>query len=598
MAPIRWPYRSDGARLAYVGEVEGRSQLYVRELDGLEPTVLPGTSGAAHPFFSPDGQWVGFFAGGALQKAPVLGGPPLRICNVTGVTRGATWGPDDTIVLALIGAGLHKVDASGGILEPIAGSTPGYWPELLPDGRTVLYTTGVAGEGAAFAAVSVDGRTRKIVARTTDFSGEGPALLGTGSGLAQARFVSSGYLVYGQSPGIVRAIPFDVGSLTPTGSPIPLVGSVERARNGGGVYFVVSRTGVLVSAATGERHEPVWVDRNGTATPITTDRQAFRNPRVSPDGTRIAVAINDEATRRSDIWVYDADPGTRSRLTTTGHNLAAVWTPTGTHVAFASLGLVQLAADGSGTSEVLLPLEQVRTHLSTGTNAYPTSWSPDGRNLVFQADAADLWVLPRDPKGAPRPLFLRASSDYGGQFSPDGRWLAYESDESGRNEVHVADYPDLRNKVTISTEGGTDARWSRDGRELYYRQGDALMAVTVDTAGGFRAGKPHRLFSGQFSGTGRETGFDVALGGKRFVMIRSDAGVHASVPHRHAELVRRSTARQSIKVACRRPHGCNRLAEPARRLLQPRRDVSLAKPRDGGVRRVRSRSPLPECRVQ
>ena len=512
---------NDGARVAYVSEVEGRSQLYIRELAALEAKVVPGTSGAAHPFFSPDGQWVGFFADGALQKSAVSGGSPVRICNVSAGSMGATWGPDNTIVLALRGAGLSKVSASGGTLEPLAGATPGVWPEFLPDGKTVLYTTGAGGAGTALAAISLDGRSNRIVARTTDAQGAGPAVLGTGGGIAQARFVSSGYLVYGQSPGIVRAIPFDVTSLTTTGSPVPLVDSIERGRNGGAVYFAVSRTGLLVYASTGERHQLVWVDRSGTATPISADRAAFRQPRVSPDGRRIVVAANDE-TRRSDIWIYDAERGTKNRLTTTGHNLQPVWTPDGAYITFAGGGLVQVPADGGGGTEMLLPPEQIREHLAPGTAAYPSAWSPDGRTLLFQADEEDMWAIQHGPGSAPVPLLVRPAHDYGGQFSPDGRWVAYTSDESGRSEVYVARYPDLGSRVTISTEGGAYPRWSREGRELFYRQGDALMAATVDTTREFRAERPQRLFAGQFTGTGRDGAFDVAPGGKRFAMIKSD----------------------------------------------------------------------------
>jgi eukaryotic-like serine/threonine-protein kinase len=512
---------NDGGRIAYVSEVEGRSQLYVRELAALEAKAVPGTSGAAHPFFSPDGQWVGFLADGALQKAAVSGGSPLRICNVSAVSMGATWGPDNTIVLALRGAGLSKVSASGGTLEPLAGASPGMWPEFLPDGKTVLYTTGTGGAGSALAALSLDGRSNRIVARTTDAQGAGPAVLGTGGGIAQARFVSSGYLVYGQSPGIVRAIPFDVTSLTTTGSPVPLVDSIERGRNGGAVYFAVSRTGLLVYASTGERHQLVWVDRSGTATPVSADRAAFRNPRVSPDGRRIVVAANDQ-TRRSDIWIYDAERGTKNRLTTTGHNLAPVWTPDGAHITFAGRGLVQVPADGGGGRDVLLPSEQVLAHLARGTTAYPTAWSPDGRTLLFQADEEDMWAIQRGLGSAPVPLLVRPAHDYGGAFSPDGRWIAYTSDESGRSEVYVAHYPDLGSRVTVSTEGGAYPRWSREGRELFYRQGDALMAAAVDTTREFRAERPQRLFAGQFTGTGGDAAFDVSPDGKRFAMIKSD----------------------------------------------------------------------------
>jgi Tol biopolymer transport system component/predicted Ser/Thr protein kinase len=515
----------DGDRLAYVAEQEGHTQLYVRELSALEPRVIPGSGGAAHPFFSPDGQWVGFFAGGALQKAAVAGGASLRICNVPSVTAGAAWAPDNTIVLALRGSGLFIVNATGGTLQPLAGSSPAAWPEILPDGRTVLFTTGGLGDEDGYSAIAtmpLRGGARRIVARMTDSPLEGPAALGVGGVIGQAQFVSNGYLVYGQSPGIVRALPFDLASLDPKGSPVSLVDSVERARDSGGVYFAASPSGLLVYASTGDRHQLLWVDRDGVETPISNDREAFRTPRLSPDGKRIAVAINDE-TRRSDIWIYGWERGTKIRLTTAGHNLTPVWSPDGARITFAGRGgIVELPVDGSGTQETLLSSQGMRGRLAVGSDGYPTSWSPDGQDLLFNASELDLWVLPHGPHSVPRPLLVRSSNDYDGQFSPDGRWVAYTSDESGQNEVYVARYPGFANKLAISTDGGLYPRWSRDQREVFYRQGDALMAVTVETKQVFRAEKPRRLFAGQFSGAGRDSSFDVAPDGKRFVMVKSD----------------------------------------------------------------------------
>ena len=312
----------DGARLAYVGEQDDGTQLYVRELSALEPKAMPGTTGATHPFFSPDGHWVGFFAAGALQKVAVAGGVPLRICNVPGVIAGASWGPDNTIVLASRVSGLSKIQATGGTPQPLAGSGPATWPEILPDGKTVLFTTGVNGNRSAIATMSLDGGARRIVARMTDSPLEGPAVLGTGGDLAQARFVPTGHLVYGQSPGIVRAVPFDLPSQTVTGSPISLVDSVERARAGGAVYFAMSKTGLLVYASTGDRHQLVWVDRHGTATPIGTDRQAFRIPRLSPDGTRLAL-IESESTVRIEPVQGPLDAGASRVMTLSpGHTIA------------------------------------------------------------------------------------------------------------------------------------------------------------------------------------------------------------------------------------------------------------------------------------
>jgi Tol biopolymer transport system component len=408
--------------------------------------------------------------------------------------------------------------------QPVGDSAPAAWPEILPDGNTILFTTGTSADLDAIAAISLNGGAKRIIARTTDSSLPGPPVLGPGAGIAEVRFVpNGGYLVYGQdrNPGEVRALPIDPVSLTATGPAFSLVDSVERGSGGGAVYFAVSRTGLLLYAVTGDRHQLVSVDRSGVATPISTDRAAFRGPRFSPDGSRIVVAINDE-TRRSDIWIYDAERGTRRRLTSERHNLAPVWTPDGRRITFADGRLVNLSADATGPRELLFSSEENQTHLPAGTFPYPTSWSADGRDLLFQADSRDIWLLSRDAGTAPHPLLERQFNDSYGQFSPDGKWVAYSSDESGREEIYVRHYPDFGDPFVVSTDGGADVRWSHDGREIFFRQDDALMAVSVNTNGSFRAEKPRRLFSGRFTGAGRDSSFDVSPDGKRFVMVKSD----------------------------------------------------------------------------
>jgi Tol biopolymer transport system component len=502
---------ADGTRLAFVAERDGRSELFIRDMSALEPKAISGATGAMHPFFSPDGQWVGFFAGGALQKVAIAGGAPIRICNVSSVPLGAAWGADNTIVFALRRSGLWTVAAAGGDAKEIAGSTPAAWPQILPDGRTVLFATGVGLNISAIATVPLSGGEKHIVGRTNESSVRGPAGLGTGD-IAQPRFVSTGYLLYGQSPGSLKAASFDLATGTLTGSAVSMVDSIERGRAGGGVYFAVSKTGLLVYAGAGDHHQLVWVDRGGTATPISGDRLAFRHPRVSPDGKRIAVAINDERTRRSDIWIYDAETGAKSRLTSDHHNLRPVWTPDGASVTFSGGGIVNVAADGGRGRDVLIDL----------MGAYPSSWLSDHRALLIDQDDGAGHKQLLFSKGENRQPLPSLFNGRQGQFSPDGHWIVYSSDESGRDEIYARSYPALGGNTAISTDGGVEARWARDGRELFFRQGDALMAVTVDTTKGFRAEKPRRLFAGQYSGAGREIGFDVSLDGRRFVMVKSD----------------------------------------------------------------------------
>jgi eukaryotic-like serine/threonine-protein kinase len=398
----------DGQRLAFVAQKEGRRELYVRELGSLETKPIPGTSGAGHPFFSSDERWVSFFTAESLQKVELAGGPPVRICTLSGMGMGGTWGADNVIIFVIRDSGLFQVDARGGTPRRIQAPASAAWPEMLPDGKTVLFTVGQE----ALATIPVSGGKPHIVARVNDSRLAGPDMLGRGD-VAQARFAPSGHLVYGQARGIVRAAPFDLQSLTISGSPVSLLDSVERAANGGGVYFAASSNGTFVYAPTGERHQVVWVDRQDNEQPVTADREAFRNPRISPDGKRIAVAVNDD-TRRSDIWVYDTERGTRHRLTNVLHNLAPVWTPDGTRITYSSNGeIAELPADGTGEKQTLL---------ATRGERYGTSWSPDGRTLLFQSSeptGIDLWVLLRG--GTTRALLARRFDDREGTLREMGR---------------------------------------------------------------------------------------------------------------------------------------------------------------------------------
>jgi eukaryotic-like serine/threonine-protein kinase len=505
----------DGNRIAYVAEEEAGTQLYVRELSELEPKAIAGASGARHPFFSPDGRWVGFFADGALQRVSLAGGAPLRICNISGLSMGGSWGPDDTIVFATHYTGLYKVNAAGGAPQALSGGDNGTWPEILPDRKTILFSTGFT-----IATIPLNGGKARVLARTndsfSDSSPESPAVLGAGYVL-QARFAPPGYLVYGQSPGMVRAMRFDLESLSLKGPPVSIIDSLERAQGGGAVYFAFSDTGLLLYVPTGQHHQMVLVDRNGAETPISPDRAPFRTPRLSPDGKSIAVAVSD-ATRRSDIWIYNAEGGAKRRLTTEGHNLEPVWTLDGTRLTFSlNDSVVEMPASGSGNKESLL---------SGDRNRAPCSWSPNGEDLIFdETDSAgdSLWRSTRSSHHASPTLLVRPTTGDCGVLSPNGKWMAYVSNESGRAEVYVDRYPSLAEKIAVSTDGGQRPRWSRDGRELFYRQGDALMAVSVDTGASFRAGKPQRLLTGLYRGESQEPAFDVSPDGRRFLMIKSDA---------------------------------------------------------------------------
>ncbi len=510
---------ADGRLLAYVARSEGRTRLYLRSLDAFNAKVIIGTDSARYPFFSPDGQWVAFFADGKLKRVSIAGGAPVPICDAPVIGRGGTWGPDGTIVFDPGNSGLMRVAAQGGHPERVTSRDAGMdardhsWPQFLPDGRGLLTTVGpgLIEEGVPSVAV--------LLLSTGDWH-----VLGPGS---QAQYLSSGYLIY-HAPhvreGELDAVPFDVETATFRGAPVSVLDGVFRAAAGGAAFFAVAQTGALVFAPGGFSRALVQVDRSGRRTSLSDERLGYRFPRFSPDGRKVAVTIDP---RPSQIWVYDIERGSRIPLATNG--ITPLWTLDGQRIAFSSRGgIYWRAADGSSESEQLLASDHVRNLAGVAINPSglnPTSWTPDGRLLVFQEDdpasGYDIWVAPRD--GDPRSLVSTTGVDIGGKLSPDGKWLAYYSNESGRNEVYVRPFPNVNEqKWTVSTAGGQTPVWSPDGRELFFMNGTAMMSVDVETRGpGFLAGKPQFLFDGPFDTT-QDLNFDISPDGTHFVMVEAD----------------------------------------------------------------------------
>jgi Tol biopolymer transport system component len=491
----------DGRRLAYVAKSDGRLQLFVRRLDAFVATPVTNSDSARYPFFSPDGEWVAFFAGGELRRVSVRGGSPVTVCVVPPLGPGATWGPDDTIVFATPSAGLLRVSAKGGTPAPLAKAREGpqglVWPQFVPSGRALLATAGLSLD-AVMGVLSLDtGAWRPL-----------------GRGF-QARVLPSGDLVYHASAdreGEIRAAGFDTSTLALAGTPRPVLDGVFRSENGGGVYFAVADSGTLVFAPGGHARTLVRVDRNGRRTQMLREHRGFRMPRLSPDGRYLSVAVDP---RPSQIWVYDLVRGSGFPLSTGGHNVAPLWTPDGRRLAFFSQGdIYSRPADGSGDAIRLLDWDRPQ---------FPGAWTKDGRVLIFTnnhvATRADIWMLPLG--GSPRPLIAGMANELAPSLSPDGRWLAYMSDETGRFEVYVRTFPEVTGgKWLISTNGGAHPAWSHDGRELFYVNGTTAMSASVTSRGNaFDAGAPQALFTGPF-----ETGspqFDVAADGT-FVMVEAD----------------------------------------------------------------------------
>lgn len=517
----------DGQRLVYVAHSGGRAQLYVRNLGAFGARPVEGTAGARYPFFSPDGQAVGFFADGQLKRVSLQGGAPVSVCDTPLIGRGGTWGPDGTIVFDAGGTGLLRVPAAGGTAEPVASQDPDMdarhlsWPHFLPDGRSLLATT--HHPETALVALSLEtGRWHRL-----------------GRGF-QANYLPSGHLLF-HAPhvreGELQVVPFDASRLEITGTPRAVLDGVFRSANAGGAYFAASRSGTLVFSPGSHARTLVQVERNGRRRPLLDERRGFRHPQVSPDGRHVAVTVDP---RPSQIWIYDLVRKSGVPLATGPHSLGPVWTTDGRRVVYTSTGgLHWRAADGSDAAEILLPSNRLR---------YAASWTGDGRVLVFDDDHptthSDIWTV--EIGNEPRRLIVTAANEKDARLSPDGRWLTYASDETGRFEIYVRPFPNVDDaKWTISTAGGVSPVWSPDGRELYYRSGNAMMAVSVLQQGSlFSAGSPEPLFTGPF-----ETGspqFDVAPDGS-FVMVEADPDARPTQIHLVLnwveELKRASTSR-------------------------------------------------------
>jgi serine/threonine-protein kinase len=501
--------------LVYVTGAGGTSRLCVRALDRLEPQPLAGTDGAVNPFLSPDGEWVGYVAQGRLHKRRVSGGVPSTLCEVDGEIRGATWTSRGEIVFAPGPAsGLWRVAAAGGAPRPLttlafdAGERTHRWPHALPDGAHVILTIGHAG------AASFDEATLAVVSLT----GDGPPrpILRHGT---DARYVD-GHLLYAREAAIMAA-PFDPDALAVRGAARPLISGVATAATGAAA-FGCSHTGVLVHAP-GEAQtlgrRLVRVRRDGTATSPCVRGDGIEEPRLAADGRRAILGLRGRTT---DLWLHDFVRRTLARLTFDGDNFAGACGPTPDTITFSSNrgGACDLYCVKTGE----LPCEELL--LASAFDKVAGSWSSDGSLLTYTEyhpeTGADLWTFDR-ASGETRPLVRTRFNEYGPAVSPNGRHVAYTSDETGRVEVYVTGLPGVAGKWQISVDGGSEPLWSRDGSELFYRSGDRLMCVDM-RRGPSDAGVPVTLFEGRYI-PGTLTGlpnYDVDADGASFLLVAED----------------------------------------------------------------------------
>ena len=500
----------DGRHIVYMGVGEGGLQLYLRTLDDFVDRPIPGTANpTGKVFFSPDGESIGFFAEGKLKKTSLAGGSPITLCDAPPGRRSGDWFEDTIVFTAVLGSGqgLYRVSANGGEPEMLATVNPdegeqGYiLPDFLPDGKDLLFSIR-SNSRFQTTLLSLETGERKVVLENA----------------RQARYLSTGHLVYEQSEtGNLMVVPFDLATLEVTGDSVPVMQGVSQARYS--VDYAISDNGTLIyvpSTSTDRLDRTlVWVDREGKEEPLAAEPQGYGSLRISPDGSRLAITVNE--SDGSDIWIYDLEGEISTRFTfDPAGDSSPVWTPDGQRIVFASdrvggvYNLFWRAADGTG---------QVERLTTSPNNQTANSFSPDGKRLVFQ-ETSDLQVLSMEGERTSQPLFQSQFNDRKAMISPDGHWIAYESNESGR-QIYVRPFPNVEEgKWQISSDGGAEPVWAPRGPELFYRNGEAMMVVGIKTEPPPRQGSPEVLFTGRYHSSETVINFDISPDGQRFLMIK------------------------------------------------------------------------------
>jgi serine/threonine-protein kinase len=500
----------DGRQFAY----STSKGLYLRSMNELDARLIPGTDeNPVAPFFSPDGQWLGYWsaANTQLKKISIRGGTPVALCDAS-LPRCTNWGVDNMIVYFQQGRGIMRVSANGGAPELIvdAQNEVIVSSQILPDGKTVLFTL-------------VTRQPYQVVVQSLK-SGKRKVLLASDN----ARHLPTGHLVYTLGNNLF-AIPFDLDRLEVVGGPVPMVEGIWRS-GGNAPQYAISDSGTLVyvpgttGAAALLQRTLVWVDRNGKEEPLAALPNAYDYPKISPDGTRVALTIAD--TSGGDVWIWDLVRKTLTRLTFEKNNGISLWTPDGKRIVYYSSrealygGVYWKAADGTGEDEKL--------GSAPDRLLYPCSWSSDGKTLAMMewrgGGKYDIGMLSMEGDHARKPLLQHEKySELLPQISPDGRWLAYVSDESGQAEVYVRPFPEVnKGRWQISTSGGNSPLWSPNGRELFYLSSDSVMAVSVETGPTFSLGTPKTLFRSTYVSSSPSSGppWDISPDGKRFLMMK------------------------------------------------------------------------------
>jgi Tol biopolymer transport system component len=509
----------DGRRLATIASVEGRQQLWLRALDSVVAEPVAGTQGAESPFWSPDSRFVAFFSpgDGQLKKVDVAGGPARTICAAE-MESVPVWGADGTILFTQLGDGIYRVSADGGTPTRVTRVDKGrrelnhLWPQFLPDGRHFLYmATAVDANGLratpSLYAASLDSPDVTMVARMH----------------SRMMLAGPGHVLYVQD-GALLAQAFDVVNRRLTGEPMRIADEIAYSRPLGNGGFTVSSNGVLAYQGSADPFSLVWYDRGGGVADAMSAPQSFGSVRLSPDGLRIAADVTDPRTGTADVWIYDAARSAPVRLTTDpGSESQAIWSPDMRRLVFrwGRSGAPSLYERVISTgAETLLASESIPLT--------PEDWSPDGRWIAYvkqtRRTAYDLWLLPLSGDRKPVPFATTGFDDWGARFSPDSRWVAFASAESGSPEVYVAPIGEPANKTRVSTGGGSTPRWRSDGRELFYASADyrSIMVAATQTGGTFIVGAPARALSLGATPVARDRArnmvYDVSPDGRRFLV--------------------------------------------------------------------------------
>ena len=507
----------DGRRVAYVASSGGRTHVWVRAIDSLTTQPLAGTEEALNLFWSPDSRSIGFFTGGKLKKVEAAGGPPQTLCEAVN-GRGGTWSRDGVIVFSPdTQAGLYRVPASGGVPVQITipdasrGEISNRWPVFLPDGRhIVFFARSTQPENSGIYVGSLDSNERKLL-----FASE-----------SSAQYAPPGYLLFIREKTLM-AQQFDASRLQLAGDPVPLaerVGTEQGGVNSHLSYFSVSGNGALVytTGVSDNSRRYTWFDRSGKEVGSLNPAGNVADVALSPDGKRAAIQLFDSrgAAVNQDIWLVDIERNIPTRFT---FNPAVeddpVWSPDGTRIVFTSQregkrDVYQKLSSGAGGEELLLTSDIAKE---------TQDWSSDGRYILYENNdpktKTDLWVLPLFGNKQPFPFLATEFDEFQGRFSPDGRWMAFTSEESGKTEVYVQSFPAPGGKWQISTGGGGQPVWRRDGRELFYINPDrTLMSVEVKSGATFESGVPKPLFDTRVESYTNNNRYAVSPDGQRFLI--------------------------------------------------------------------------------